>query len=433
MSKKREKIYIFAFLLLVSVLLISSCGKQAEEIQYPAAEPPATASPRPVKMQQTEKPEETPEPTESPEPEPEYFTISMIGDCTLASSQHHKGIAESFENTIAGDYSWPFSGTVQYFENDDLTMANLECILSDSDLYGSSTFFFRAPAEYTEILKKGSVELVTVANNHTFDCGQQGLDDTVSALDAAGITSVGENECIIYETESGLKIGIYCAYSGFMPSVQQTVTGIEKLRGQGAELIIAAYHWGNEGYYNVSASQEEVGRAAIDAGADIVYGSHPHVLERVEEYNGGYIYYSLGNWSFGGNTMPRDRDTVIARVTVMRDVDGSISISGTELIPCSLSSTPGINDYRPVPYEPDSEGYARTLSKLDGSYSGPNLTIDYSAFHENEEEGQQDEPPELTTEAGSSSEGVQPGTPASEVPAAEVPVELQSSTGEETA
>ena len=67
-------------------------------------------------------------------------------------------------------------------------------------------------------------------------------------------------------------------------------------------------HWGLEGSYRVTESQKQLGRAAIDAGADIVYGSHPHVLQQIDEYNGGYIVNSLGNWSFGGNTAPRDRD-----------------------------------------------------------------------------------------------------------------------------
>ena len=144
-------------------------------------------------------------------------------------------------------------------------------------------------------------------------------------------------------------------------------------------------HWGIEGSYRVTGGQEQLGRAAIDAGADIVYGSHPHVLQRIDEYNGGYIVNSLGNWSFGGNTAPRDRDTAIVRFSVKRDLDGTVSVEGYEVVPCCLSSTEGINDYRPTPYEEGSEAYERTMSKLDGSFDGPDLVVDYSEYHKGEE------------------------------------------------
>ena len=109
----------------------------------------------------------------------------------------------------------------------------------------------------------------------------------------------------------------------------------------------------------------------------MVYGSHPHTLQPIEVYNGHYIFYSMGNWSFGGNTAPRDRDTAIVQFTVKRDLDGTVSVEGYEAIPCCLSSTAGINDYRPVPYEEGSEEYERTISKLEGSFTGANLTIPY--------------------------------------------------------
>ena len=135
--------------------------------------------------------------------------------------------------------------------------------------------------------------------------------------------------------------------------------------------MIYAPHWGMEGQYHPIAEQELVAHTAIDAGADIVCGTHPHVMQRMEEYNGG-------NFSFGGNNAPRDRDSVIAQVIITKDPDGKCTVTGTNLIPCCLSSTEGVNDYRPVPYAEDDEFYARALSKLDGTFTGPDLTIDYS-------------------------------------------------------
>ena len=89
----------------------------------------------------------------------------------------------------------------------------------------------------------------------------------------------------------------------------------------------------------------------------------------------------MGNWCFGGNTAPRDRDTAIVQITVRRDVDGSLHLEEPVFIPCKLSGSDGFNDYQPRPYAPDTPEYARAMSKLDGSWAGADLVIDYSAFH----------------------------------------------------
>ena len=86
----------------------------------------------------------------------------------------------------------------------------------------------------------------------------------------------------------------------------------------------------------------------------------------------------MGNWTFGGNTDPRDKDTFILRLTVCRDTDGTVSILEREHIPCACSGVQSGNNYQPVPYEKDSEGYNRVLSKLDGSFNGANLSIGYT-------------------------------------------------------
>ena len=97
----------------------------------------------------------------------------------------------------------------------------------------------------------------------------------------------------------------------------------------------------------------------------------------MEEYNGKYIYYCLGNWTFGGNTNPRDKDTVIAQLEVVKDVDGSVYVADRKHIPCASSGVVSGNNYQPVPYEEGSEEYYRTLSKLDGTFTGPDLSIGY--------------------------------------------------------
>lgn len=325
----------------------------------------------------TETPAETPiaSVVPTPEPTPQYFELSFVGDCTLASTVYNKKLSISYENVVGDDYTYPFANTVQYFEDDDFTFANLECALTTSTSADSKNFCFRADPSYAKIMSSGSVEFVTLGNNHVLDYGEEGYADTKAALDAEGIGYAGRDEWSIYETASGLKIGVYALSFG---KTQQIKDGIAALENAGAEFIIAAIHWGDEGSYDVNALQKEQGHAAIDAGADIVIGSHPHTLQPCEEYNGKYIYYSMGNWSFGGNTAPRDPDTIILKTKVERDVDGAVSVIEREHIPCACTGVAGGNNYQPVPYEEGSEEYNRTLSKIDGSFDGPNLSIGYT-------------------------------------------------------
>lgn len=316
-------------------------------------------------------------PGAEPEPErdPEYFTITMIGDCTLASVPSYAGTASGYDMVVGDDYAYPFAKTVQFFRDDDFTFANLECCLTDANNPVAKTFTFKADESYAKIMSEGGVEFVTLANNHILDYGEEGVSDTKNALDLEGISYAGRDEYAVYVTDSGLTIGVYAVSFGNVAQIQK---GIAALKELGAEFIIAALHWGDEGSYNVNADQVTQGHAAIDAGADIVYGSHPHTLQPVEEYNGHYIYYSMGNWTFGGNTNPRDKDTFILRLTVERASDGTVSIVEREHIPCASSGEVNGNNYQPVPYEEDSDEYERTLSKLDGTFTGQNLSIGYT-------------------------------------------------------
>ena len=298
----------------------------------------------------------------------------MIGDCTLSSGPYNDNYASGYRKVVGDDYAYPFAETVDLLDEDDFTLANLECVLSDYEVAENKNFVFRAPPAYVNILTEGSVEFVTLGNNHVLDYGEQGYADTKAVLDEAGIGYAGRDEWTIYETDSGLTIGVYAVSFG---TVEQIEAGIQALKDAGAEFIIAALHWGDEGAYTVNQLQQTQGHAAIDAGADIVYGTHPHTLQPVEEYNGKYIYYSMGNWSFGGNTNPRDKDTVLVRLTVMRDIDGTISLVDREHIPCTSSGEDNINNYQPAPLEEGSERWERVLSKLDGSFTGPNLSIGY--------------------------------------------------------
>lgn len=317
-------------------------------------------------------PNATPAPSGAVQTEPEHerFTISLVGDCTLEGNR--------FQSLCGDDMGYPFENVREYFENDDATIANLECNFSDALLSSGSLFHFKAPTENADMLVSGGIDFVTTANNHIMDYGQRGLDDTLSALDERGIAYGIDGQSVVFTTESGLKLGIYCGYGGFMISETQIKEAIDKLKADGAEYIICALHWGVEGAYRPNAYQKNLAHAAIDAGADLVYGSHPHVLQPTEEYGGGLILYSLGNFSFGGNSFPRDYDSVIVQLTLCRNADGGVSLEACDYIPCSISGSDENNDFRPTPYKKGSKEFERTMSKLDGSFTGADLVVDYS-------------------------------------------------------
>jgi len=315
-------------------------------------------------------------PTTQPEPQEERFMITFVGDCTLGTSPQYDGIMYSFPWTIGEDYDYPFRNVKQYFEDDDLTIINLEGTFCEKGLPQRKVpFRFRGPAEYVNILTGSSVELASFANNHTLDYYQFGYDATLETLEAAGISYVEESSAILYTTERGLKIGIYAAQTSI--DLEDMKAEFATLREQGAEILVVSIHWGVEGSYRPRENQEEAAYAAIDAGADIIYGHHPHVLQRVEEYNGGIIYYSVGNFCFGGNNYPVDLDTAIFRQEIIRR-DGETSLGELTVIPASSSSTgTNQNNFQPTPYEESSEGYQRVMSKVEGSWTGPDHDVAY--------------------------------------------------------
>ena len=344
---------------------------------------------------QTSLPEETePETTIAPtetEPGETRYVLTFVGDCTLGSTPDQFTNPSSFIGTVGENYDYPFAKVVDYFENDDLTLINLEGVFADKGYAANKLFTFRAPTSYVQILTSSSVEAVTLANNHSGDFGKEGYDTTVQTLENAGVHYVEENKTKIITTESGLVIGLYADAFAFKKT--DIEKNIKALKDAGAEIIICAFHWGAEGSYRANYDQSVFAKYAIDAGADIVWGHHPHVLQKIEEYNGGYIYYSLGNFSFGGNTFPRDMDSAILQQEVIRDEDGNVRLGELTIIPVSISSREVQNNFQPIPYEEGSEEYNRVLSKLDGTFKGPDLVVNYP--------GQTEPPTEPPTESGS--------------------------------
>ena len=391
-------ILLLLVLSVVLVLRVRQPEMSASSADIPAVSPVLSTdtaqvsvpSPSPETAAAVPTPAPTPTPTPTPEPTPELLTISVIGDETLTTHQNLSDQSEySYAGRMKGDYSYPFRNTAQYFKNDEFTITNLECTLSDTQMYSAQTFYFRAPAANAQILTEGGVDFVTTANNHSLDFGQAGLLSTCAALEQYGIPYGLEDQAQVITTEHGLNIGVYCAYNDFSPNIEKASAAIQTMRAAGADYIICAFHWGQELYYQPNAAQIQIGHACIDAGADLIFGCHSHCLQPIEEYNGGIILYSMGEFSFGGHTAPTDRDTAIFQVTLKRDLDGSISVDSWNVIPCCVSSRPvyegytadNYNDFCPTPYEVGSEDYLRVLTKLNGTYQASSQGVDYSNWY----------------------------------------------------
>ena len=296
---------------------------------------------------------------------PVSLTLSVVGDCTLGTDEtfdYDISLNAYYEN-YGADYF--LQNVKDIFSTDDLTIANFEGTLTDSDEREDKTFAFKAPASYASILTGGSVEAVNTANNHSHDYGDQSFDDTLAALDDAGIVHFGYDETAVMDVK-GIKVGLVGIYELYdhLEREQQLKDNIAKVKADGAQLIVVIFHWGNETETVPDSNQTTLGRIAIDEGADLVCGHHPHVLQGIETYKGRNIVYSLGNFCFGGNSSPSDMDTMIYQQTFTIDADGVKKDNVTNIIPCSISSAAydGYNNYQPTPAEGDEA--TRILGKI---------------------------------------------------------------------
>jgi poly-gamma-glutamate synthesis protein (capsule biosynthesis protein) len=276
-------------------------------------------------------------------------TIVAVGDMMLGRSIGERILSEGasvvFDAAIAGTLG-----------RADLTLGNLECAISERGEPEPKGYTFRAPPSAVEVLALGGFDVVSLANNHARDFGAEALADTAGNVGQEGIAAVGAGRSL--EAASGAAIfergGLRIAVVGLVDvpgegagfsrrtweagpdswgvawaDVETVTTAVAAAAGE-ADVVIAMLHFGNEYEATPSASQRALARAAIDAGARLVVGSHPHVVQEVEEYGGGLIAYSLGNFVFDGFEGAAN-ESAILRVTLGMD-----GIEGWELVPVEI-------------------------------------------------------------------------------------------------
>lgn len=275
--------------------------------------------------------------------------LTFVGDCTLGGDPTI-GSGELFSSLYTRygpDYF--FRNVWDVFAADDLTMINLEGTFTREETRADKKYCFRADPSCVDVLTGSSVELCNLANNHSRDYGPKSYRDTVNALDGAGIRWVRDEDVCLVEA-GGVKVGIAGIYElpRHMDADSIVQEDIKKLREQGAELVCVEFHWGIEGEDVPDRNQVALAHSAIEGGADLVVGAHPHVLQGMEIYRGKPVVYSMGNFCFGGNRNPKDKDTMIYQLRVRLDGSGQVVSQMENVIPCRISSSGKSNDMQPV-------------------------------------------------------------------------------------
>jgi poly-gamma-glutamate synthesis protein (capsule biosynthesis protein) len=278
------------------------------------------------------------------------IVINAVGDVMLAGS--------GWSVFARKGYGFPFAATAAILKSGDLTVGNLEAPLSSGgEEYRDKRFRYRAAPQAATALKEAGFSVLTLANNHMLDYGRTGLADTLHNLDAAGIPHSGAGEDLAAARREAVvaakgKRVAFLSYSltepkafyagngragtapGYLSYITRDIGRVRPL----VDYVVVSFHWGTEMATTPKPYQVTVAHRAIDAGADLVLGHHPHVLQGAERYRGGVIFYSLGNFAFGTASRAATR-SVIARITLN---DG---VEAVELIPLNVLN-------REVRYQP---------------------------------------------------------------------------------
>ena len=316
-------------------------------------------------------------PVITPEPVSASITLTFTGDCTFGRDQ-------SFDYDTSFDafyeengYEYFFANVKSIFEQDDLTVVNFEGTLTDVDSSErlDKQYAFKADPSYVQILSSSGVDAANMANNHSEDYGEQSYTDTLKYLSEAGITTFGYSDSKVVDVK-GIKVGLVGILELFEEKDCQykMIEQIDAVKAQGAQVVIVTMHWGEEAQYYYDQDQYDLGRIAIDHGADLVIGHHPHRVQAIETYKGKNIVYSLGNFCFGGNYEPSDMDSFIYQQTFTVKGGALENDNVTKLIPISISSASSYNNYQPTPYE-DPDEIARIIAKIKDLTAEPGIPL----------------------------------------------------------
>ena len=290
---------------------------------------------------------------------------TFLGDCTLGGLENKKNSALGFVKRIAENgYAFPFRNLLPRTGADDLTIANLEGVLTDRKLKKvPKEYNFIGPTAYTEIIKAGNIDCVNLANNHSHDYGDEGYADTKQALEEEGIAWIGTDQPAVWRNDQGLMIGFLGAsYSLSGNRYKRFQEQAEALKELGCAAIVTIMHAGTEYSYTPPDDfQRQITHRAAKCGSCLVIGHHPHVVQGLSMVDGIPVVYSLGNCSFGGTTHAKDHDALMAQA-VFRFQEGELTGLDLHFYPISMTSDSRYNNYSPSLLE--GEDAERVLEKM---------------------------------------------------------------------
>lgn len=358
--------------LLIFALLLALCpfhtayAAESSEPDLPVFDNPGPGGP-------TDAPATAPvDPAVKAPDEDAPFTIdlSIVGDCLLSTYKggSYKGSLNWYAATQKPSYF--FEKVYDIFSADDFTIANLETVLTDRKLAevkknGSRVFWFRGPSANARILTAGSIEAVSLANNHTNDYGAEGQKDTIAAVEAQNVLYGNESKTIYLE-KNGFTIAVICHGLWREGQADEIITRIQSA-SEKSDYQIVFYHGGTEAVLQPEAWRVRASRKLVDNGADMVIGNHPHVPQPMEVYKGVDIVYSLGNFCFGGHNKPRNRTIIYKMLLTIQD--GHVSKSESSFIPCYVY-TGKTNNWQPAVLA-DAAAKQKVLDFMYGRRSSP--------------------------------------------------------------
>ena len=350
---------IVALLLVLATMILVSCGSESADIEDVLNELNSVGN---------ETPDSSSSDTSSQSSSAQSMKLTFLGDCLV--STYKGGEAKGTFNWYAKNYpaTYFFEKVYDTLSADDYTIANCETVLTDRTLTprdkgtGSRVFWFYGPSANAKIFTAGSVEVTGVVNNHMKDYGQAGYEDTLAALKKENLI-IGDYNKPVYLEKNGIKAAIMFVNLWSLGDADKIIADMKKLDAD-TDYKIIYFHGGVEGTNYPEQWKVNACRKLIDSGANFVIGMHPHVLQPIEEYHGGVIVYSLGNFLFGGNTAPV-KNTIIYQIELKK---GSYS---QNVIPCQVYSG-SRNNWQPC-YPETESSRQKTLDLLvmtDKRYSG---------------------------------------------------------------
>lgn len=298
------------------------------------------------------------------------ITLNFMGDCTLGTYCGEFTENRFNETAERVEPEYFFEGVRNILDEGTFNVTNCEGVFTDNPLEEiykdySPAFWFKSPAKNARVFSKNAIDIVGIANNHVGDYGVEGICDTKNALEKNGVRWSDISNPVLLEYD-GIKMVIFCVamWDDGMPD--QLISQIAQY-SESTDLQIVFYHGGTENVHQPDEYKVDYCHRFVDAGADLVVGSHPHVLQPLERYDGVNIVYSLGNFVYGGHTAPENRTIVYQHKFTFKD--GKLKDSNEEIFPCYIY-TGEMNAFQPVLID-DNDDRQRVLDFMYGETDTP--------------------------------------------------------------